>query len=246
VGYKCQTKLLGGLGKFFTTVKSKVINFAKNNSLVKPRYYLTTPEGMILKASHDVENIGAVSKGVVNPSFVLLETTYAKVAVELKKEIEFLQKKYNYVRNGMSELAHKKIKMDYEHILGMDINQSKKGKLNIRGFHHDFNNIIEKSNVLEFANKVIDKHGCYKARVLNQGDFVKNITFFPAHWTREKVISKIYEAYNNFKEGVDVLELKSDGKYLMRCVTNEGIEIEIFVTKNGLITTVYPTMKLGE
>jgi hypothetical protein len=51
VGYKAQGKLLGGLGKFCTTIKHKSISFVKNNPLLNPQEYLTTPEGLLFKAT---------------------------------------------------------------------------------------------------------------------------------------------------------------------------------------------------
>jgi hypothetical protein len=51
VGYKAQGKLLGGLGKLCNTIKHKSINFAKNNLLFSPQEYLTTPEGLLFKAT---------------------------------------------------------------------------------------------------------------------------------------------------------------------------------------------------
>ncbi len=51
VGYKAQGKLLGGLGKLCNTIKHKSINFVRNNSLLNPQEYLTTPEGLLFKAT---------------------------------------------------------------------------------------------------------------------------------------------------------------------------------------------------
>ena len=51
VGYKAQGKLLGGLGKLCNTIKHKSINFVKNKSLLHPQEYLTTPEGLLFKAT---------------------------------------------------------------------------------------------------------------------------------------------------------------------------------------------------
>jgi hypothetical protein len=51
VGYKAQGKLLGGLGKLCNSIKHKSINFVKNNPLLNPQEYLTTPEGLLFKAT---------------------------------------------------------------------------------------------------------------------------------------------------------------------------------------------------
>lgn len=55
VGYKAQSKLLGGLGKFFTTIKQSAMNFSTNNPFFSAQEYLTTPEGMLLKVTNQVK-----------------------------------------------------------------------------------------------------------------------------------------------------------------------------------------------
>ena len=69
VGYKVQGKLLGGLGKFCNTIKQKSINFVKNNSLLNPQEYLTTPEGLLFKAT---TKSTAAPKQITNPEEYLL------------------------------------------------------------------------------------------------------------------------------------------------------------------------------
>jgi hypothetical protein len=51
VGYKVQGKLLGGLGKFCNTIRQKSINFVKDSAFLTPQEYLTTPEGLLFKAT---------------------------------------------------------------------------------------------------------------------------------------------------------------------------------------------------
>ena len=51
LAYKAQSRLLGGLGKFCNTIKHKSINFAKDSPLSNPQEYLTTPEGLLFKAT---------------------------------------------------------------------------------------------------------------------------------------------------------------------------------------------------
>lgn len=66
--------------------------------------------------------------------------------------------------------------------------------------------------------------------------------FFSAHWSREKVINAIYEAYNDFAQRGYKYTLQPDGKYLLKGVIKEGVEIEMYVTKNGKIVTAYPRL----
>jgi hypothetical protein len=68
-------------------------------------------------------------------------------------------------------------------------------------------------------------------------------TFFPADWSREKVVDKIYEAYNSFiKSGMKPTATK-DNKYLIKGMIEEGFEIEMRITKNGHVVTAYPILK---
>ena len=62
VGLYAQHKLLGGLGKFCNTIKQKSINFVQNNPLLKPQEYLTTPEGLLLKATSQSDKVKQVGK----------------------------------------------------------------------------------------------------------------------------------------------------------------------------------------
>lgn len=52
VGYKAQSKLLGGLGQFFGTIKQSAIRFAQTNiSSFTIQQYLSTPEGYLLRST---------------------------------------------------------------------------------------------------------------------------------------------------------------------------------------------------
>ena len=68
----------------------------------------------------------------------------------------------------------------------------------------------------------------------------KEKTFFPAHWSRGKVIDKICEAYSNFQKNGGIPILEKDGKYSLIGFTNENIEIQMYITKKGQIVTAYP------
>ena len=72
VGLKTQSKLLGGLGKFCNTIQQKSINFVKNSSLLNPKEYFTTPEGLLFKAT--VESMKSAQEKIINnlpiPQFI--------------------------------------------------------------------------------------------------------------------------------------------------------------------------------
>jgi hypothetical protein len=119
---------------------------------------------------------------------------------------------------------------------------SRLGVPQISGFHHDLLNAVEKSGMFEFANKIIEKGGFYTADLFHQGQFVKSISFFPAHWPREKVIEAIGEVYDNFIKSGEIAELLSNGKYRIVGALQNGIKIEMYITKKGKITSAYPLL----
>ena len=91
VGWKAQGKLLGGLGKFCNTIKQKSIEFVKNNPLLKPAEYLTTPEGLLFKATaqsnkfQQTESTSSVEK---------LKNTVEKLSGTVWKNIKPTDKMY--------------------------------------------------------------------------------------------------------------------------------------------------------
>jgi uncharacterized protein VirK/YbjX len=104
-------------------------------------------------------------------------------------------------------------------------------------------NLLEKSGVIEFFDKVVYKNGFYQATLRHNSHVVKQTaTFFPAHWSREQVMKKIYEAYENFIKSGLKPHLARDGKYIIKGTIKEGIEIEMYITKNGHIRTAYPIL----
>lgn len=58
-------------------------------------------------------------------------------------------------------------------------------------------------------------------------------------------LNKIYEAYENFVKSGAVVKKEVGRKYLISGVTSESIEIEMYITKKGQITTAYPIVKTG-
>ena len=203
---------------------------------------VVTAEGVTIKLSDAMHNMnkGGGGKNIINSSKALLESAYAKIAVEVETEIAEIVQLYSKLPDGFAEFGHKPIRIAYKHVLGMELNLTKKGKLKLSGFHHDLKNAIEKSNILNFTNKTFNKHGCYKTILFDKGNYVKEVTFFPAHWSRREVVEKIHEAYSNFIKTGIIPELSSDGKYIISGLTNEGLEIEMCFTIGGEMKTAYP------
>lgn len=83
----------------------------------------------------------------------------------------------------------------------------------------------------------------YKADIFISGRYVDTKTFFPAHWSRREVIEKIYATYEDFIKCSMHPALTKDGKYLIKHIVEKGVEIEMYITKNGRIVTAYPVLK---
>lgn len=203
---------------------------------------LQTAEGMLMKASEDLSNVGGAAVEALKGPRLVLETVHAEYMARLEVELGAIRSLFDNKIKGVAELANKWLKIEYEHILGMELSFSRRGTLKIGGFHHDFMQTIEKSNLFEFTEKVIHKTGFYKAKLYFKGDPVKEITFFPSEWPRQKVIEKIHEAYGNFVKSGAALELQNDGKYLVRGIIEENITIEMYITAKGKIVTAFPKL----
>jgi len=201
-----------------------------------------TAEGIVLKMSNGMKDFNKGPKEIINSTKTLLESVYAPIADILKTEIIAIKKKYDGIKNGFAQITNK-ITMECKHILGMELDLSKKGKLTVGGFHHDLKNTIEKTDILRFTNRVSYEHGFYKATLFDGENFVKNVTFFPAEWSRDTVVSKIYEAYDNFIKSGATGYIEQGNKYVIRGKIKEGIEIEMYITKNGNIVTAYPILE---
>lgn len=199
-----------------------------------------TTEGIVLKMSNGMKDFNKGPREIINNSKALLESVYAPIADALKTEIELLKK--IELPYGFAKFSHKPIRIAYKHILGMEIDLTKKGKIALGGFHHDFQNTIERSKVIDFVNKAINEYGYYNAQLFENGNYIKDASFFPAHWSRRQVADKICEAYSNFIKGGANIMKESGGKYHIVGLTNEGIEIKMYITKAGEITSAYPIL----
>ncbi|HRN77904.1 MAG TPA: EndoU domain-containing protein [Candidatus Dependentiae bacterium] len=208
-----------------------------------------TPEGIPLKDTGQslfqrVKNkfIDGAAE-VVSLERTTLESIVTDILSSLEKELPALRSMFDNTKKGFAEFANKYIKIDYEHILGVDILFNSKGLPKLSGMHHDFMNTIEKSGAFKFVNKVMHKSGFYKADIWVNGVKFPDKTFFPATWTRSQVVEAIYEAYDNFVKSGTRAVLENNGKYLVHGITKDGVKLRMHITKKGLITSVYPVIK---
>ncbi len=91
VSLMAQSRLLGGLGKFCNTIKQKSITFAKNSSLFNPQEYLTTPEGLLFKATTNANKLKrsgqATASGLKNSIEKIIPEFIQQNRIPLDREI---------------------------------------------------------------------------------------------------------------------------------------------------------------
>lgn len=236
--YAKDLHILGKMHKHATKM-AKVFKQAVDTHLAD-NPVLITAEGIVLKMSDGMKDFNKGPREIINSTKTLLESVYAPIAKNLKAEIEII--KETVLPYGFAEFSHKRIKIAYEHILGMEIDLTKRGKIALSGFHHDYQQAIENSKLIDFVDKVINEHGYYKARLLENGNHIKDASFFPANWSRKQVADKISEAFNDFIKNGAVVKGEKGGKYVINGLTGEGIKIEMYITKAGEIVTAYPLL----
>ena len=206
---------------------------------------LVTAEGVALQMSNDLKNIGSIGKEIITDSRMFIESIQTGLLSNFKQELDGLKNVFGYTREGFAEFKNQKIKLPYEHIFTLEgLEWSKKGKISrAGGFHHDFKGAVKNSGAVQFIERGVEKNGCYLADLVIDGSRIPNKTFFPQHWPREEVVRKIGEAYDDFIKSGAIVKRETGGKYIISGFTNEGIEIEMYITKNGQITTAYPIVE---
>ena len=88
------------------------------------------------------------------------------------------------------------------HIFEPAIKIIQNATLRINGFHHDYNNLLEKSGMFKFVNKEMFAQGYYKAIVEIASKYSAQPvlkSFFPAHWSQEQVMQEIHYAIRNME-----------------------------------------------
>ena len=117
------------------------------------------------------------------------------------------------------------------------IEKSGRIKRKINRFHHDYLNRLEKSGIVQFVNKKVDKlTGIVEAEVFYEGMTNPKLkTFFPSTWTTEECLLKIQESLKN----VVKVDFKG-GRWEVIGITSEGISIRNIIEKTGELVTSYP------
>jgi hypothetical protein len=208
-------------------------------------FALATTDGVLFKASENLNKNGSGVSNLIRNAQTILESMHAVHLSHLEVEIQSLRLLFDNAMKGFAEFKNKFLKIEYKHILGIEnLTWNHNGFLDdIKGFHHDFMNTMKKSGVFEFSNQIMYEHGFYKASILHEGAKVKHAgTFFPAEWSRKKVIEKIKQAYENFIES-GAFPPEKGGKYVIDGFIDEGIKIRMYVTKNGVLKTAFPLLE---
>jgi len=202
-----------------------------------------TTEGMLIRMSEELNKIGGSVGEVIKDARLALEAVHAEYMAQLKTELEMLRLTCDNKIKDVANFGNKYLKPDYEHILGIELKFGRRGISQVGGFHHDFMQMMETSGVIgELANKRMYKHGFYTIDLIINGQtFSKSL--FPAEWPHEKVIHKVYEAYENYIKSGRTLTFGTDGKCVIESFIEEGIKIKMCITSKAKILTAYPVLK---
>jgi hypothetical protein len=137
------------------------------------------------------------------------------------------------------------VKLNYHHLYELSlIKKGKKGvgKFLLYGFHHDYLRIFESKGLLYYHDVTEGPAGSFSARVIINGKDHGLKSFFPPHWSHEKVIETIKNicrdryrsALNNEMKDRDIFTAKS----------SEGLTVKIvFDLKKSQVITAYPIIE---
>jgi len=243
VQWKAQGKLLKGMNKFCKTAKAKALEFAKNNPLAVPEQYMTTPEGILLQST---QNIQPPASGSSGPRLKYISNS--KLFSANKQEIIDLATKSHSVIQLTEETLQTTGKSSFnapesffKHIFSAELIEKQfltgKVKMSLYGFHHYIIGHLEEMGIKLLNSRICKKTELILSDVLCDGHLEPDKTFFPTSWSREKVISKIAEAARN---PIQQLEIEGS-KGVLFGQTSEGIVIRIIMDiKSENYITAYP------
>ncbi|MEC2309463.1 T7SS effector LXG polymorphic toxin [Bacillus atrophaeus] len=171
-------------------------------------------EPALVGITHDIDN-----------TYNAKNTPLLKSIIEDKKESVLIKSVNPNGNRGTNGITKKTVK----HVYHGEINRKNKAV----GYHHE--SMMGGSRVIPGTEEVPDINGVYRAKVEVKG--VKKVaksSFFPKEWDRVKVYNTISEAYKNKKQ-------IRDNKYIGK--TSSGIDVEMYINKDGSIATAYPLYK---
>ncbi|MBS1986507.1 EndoU domain-containing protein [Candidatus Dependentiae bacterium] len=241
VQWKTQAKLLGGLNKFCKTAKAKALQFAKNNPLALPEQYMTTPEGILLQSTNNIQSPASGSRLIKYTSsskhFVANEQEIVELA---SKNYSLMQPDQNTLQTIGTGLLNTPEEF-FKHIFSAELVEKTfltgKTKKNVAGFHHHLAEHLDEMRIKLLNVRICNKTELIISDVLCDGHLEADKTFFPSSWSREKVISKIAEALKNLTDSPRI----EGSKGILLGQTSEGIIVKVVVDiKSGNYVTAYP------
>lgn len=132
----------------------------------------------------------------------LLKATVSKSSLDFNGELQYLQShmKKNFKKHIPDNIrkirCSDEITFNWFHIFIPEIKMARSDKPYpiVDGFHHDYQNTIQKSGIFDFSNIRMYEEGFYSANIHTDPDrpgtrFHK--TFFPAAWDRRDVLDCI-------------------------------------------------------
>lgn len=240
IAYLKEIDAMSKAQKQVANIAQKLKN-AVDKSLADNPIFVTS-EGVMMRAMDDMKQFGGAAKEIISDSKTLLKSVCKGLITNLEEKMPFFQQLLDKNKLvGFGTFTGKYATIDFKHILGLELDFSRRGLPKIGGFHHDFLNAIEQTGLLEFTDKVFGPNGIYRSRLVYNGQQVKkSATFFPSSWSREQVITNICEAYNDhIRNGIEAV-LNRENKYIIQGITKEGMKIEMCITAKGKIRTAYP------
>jgi hypothetical protein len=131
------------------------------------------------------------------------EKKYTPSFKNFKQKLNSLRKKYKTSLIGYGPTKDKKIVVNFEHILHLDIKPGNKKAYHLSGWHHNFGKSNHKpfhrynDKSIEIIHTQKGEKRCYTMSWHVKGDGIrpKKSSFFPKEWSNEQVIDKISEAY---------------------------------------------------
>lgn len=238
VQWKTQAKLLGGLNKFCKTAKTRTLEFAKNNPLVSPKQYMTTPEGILLQSTHNVPPSGSRFKYERSSKFFIAnERQIAELASKNHSVIQPIEETLQVIGKGPLNTTERFLK----HIFTAELIEKRfpMGEIekSLAGFHHYMLEHLEEMGIKLINPRTCEKTGLIISDVLCDGHLELRKTFFPSSWSREKVISKLAEAVQNPIKPPVIQGTRG----VLFGQTSEGIVVRVIVdVKSGNYITAYP------
>jgi len=128
------------------------------------------------------------------------------------------------------------------------IKSTGQGLIKIIGWHHDINNILEKSGLFKFINKVMFTNGYYKTNIEMIGTYTNTLiqkSFFPTHWSREYVLQTIHYVLKNAQVVQEITNHKTQmvESLILQGFTQDNISVKvIFNIALKSIVSAYPEL----